>query len=223
MFSSVSWSWVSGPSVAAQSAPLVGGAPAKIWGSPGGLANLVVVAFWGGPANGIPAFCIEEEDGEGGKRVESGEGNEAQVVLRSIWDVRGPSLTSVWSWDQVGRGALVEEGGGQRSVFSALLCDGDRERCLMALSRCGGPAGAGDEAAATLMDGDQSLGRCCRSKSPQWLRHADRLSSSRRAVVGVGDLSALVTIQRPGFSLDRFVMLVENPFFFYKKKSSLST
>lgn len=92
MFSSVSWSWVSGPSVAAQSAPLVGGAPAKIWGSPGGLANLVVVAFWGGPANGIPAFCIEEdgeEDGEGGKRVESGEGNEAQVVLRSIWDLEG--------------------------------------------------------------------------------------------------------------------------------------
>ncbi|KIE03533.1 hypothetical protein MAJ_00064, partial [Metarhizium majus ARSEF 297] len=83
MFSSVSWSWVSGPSVAAQSAHLVGGAPAKIWGSPSGLANLVLVAFWGGPANGIPAFCIEEEeeeDAEGGKRVESGEGKEAQVT-----------------------------------------------------------------------------------------------------------------------------------------------
>ena len=110
----------------------------------------------------------------------------------------------------------MEEGCGQRSIFSALLCDGDRERCLMAISRCGGPAGAGDEAAATLMDGDQYLGRCCRSKSPQWLRHADRLSSSWRAVVGVGDLSALVTIQRPGFSLDRLVMLVEKRFLLKK-------
>lgn len=91
----------------------------------------------------------------------------------------------------------------------------------MAISRCGGRAGAGDEAAATLMDGDQSLGRCCRYKSPQWLRHADRLSSSWRAVVGVGDLSALVTVQRPGFSLDRLVMLRRN--FFFLKKSSLST
>lgn len=83
----------------------------------------------------------------------------------------------------------------------------------MAISRCGGPAGAGDEAAATLMDGDQYLGRCCRYNALRWLRHADRLSSSWRAVVGVGDLSALVTIQRPGFSLDRLVMLVENLFF----------